>query len=933
MPVTESIETKNNQLLAQCYEQLINNNINDALSNITNLIIQYTNAAMCCISVNRDKANKLYHCANNDQIIFSENKVQQFFKQFKEIQPTHSSFNLRSNSNENISLFANSPIKQILGYSFNHNNNELILLAFKEPVEENIYSSILQKLSTAISKVASTTTIQEELFFRNDVYESTLYTLNQIIWDHNLKTDTTHVMGFAHRIGNFIPQKTFQYNIKDWLLDKAHPDDMQRVMQNYEQFILQKNNTVNEIKFRMFSPTANEYFWVQTRQTLLYDETGEPALVVGTTIDIQDTYQIAADLEKHKIQNLLLVESLQESNEKLLTILNSSKEIIFTIDLQTSQFENVNKAISLLGYTPKEWIGQNYTQWSLDKRKKFHNLLKHASASNNSVKTQQISFTTKDEKTEIPFEFSTSVFTFKNKKYLLCILRDISERVAYENSIKQVTEQLAYLINNIDDVYAIYNLQQKKYEFVSNNIEYLYGCSKDTYLSNDLYWKEIIFKDDYASIESQMNDIISNKSKGEFFYRINTPVGETKMLLEKVTVTTDKDGNADKLFIVKSDYTNLENAEQNLIESERKFRFISENITDFISIIDIDGRFMYASPSSVKVIGYTTEELIGKNIIFFIHAEDVTNFLEEALEKIVFNKEEASLRYRLNKKDGSFNWVETYFKPIIDANNDTTSIICSTRDVTEREQLMKELQQSLNKERALNELRAQFVSMASHQFRTPLTVIQSGIELMQIYIEGISEQKQQPFKKQFLRIESEVSRLQDLMNDVLLLGRAEANRTPYNPTFGNIIQFCRDIIESRYNNQDYNNRKVILYIFGTAQEVMFDAKLLDHTLENILSNAFKYSNKGDIKFTITFSETTVNIAVKDQGIGIPANEIENLFQPFYRATNATEFEGTGLGLSIVNEFIETHGGKLFVESEIDKGTTVNIQLPLYQIKK
>lgn len=209
MPVTESIETKNNQLLAQCYEQLINNNINDALSNITNLIIQYTNAAMCCISVNRDKANKLYHCANNDQIIFSENQVQQFFKQFKEIQPTHSSFNLRSNSNENISLFANSPIKQILGYSFNHNNNELILLAFKEPVEENIYSSILQKLSTAISKVASTTTIQEELFFRNDVYESTLYTLNQIIWDHNLKTDTTHVMGFAHRIGNFIPQKTF----------------------------------------------------------------------------------------------------------------------------------------------------------------------------------------------------------------------------------------------------------------------------------------------------------------------------------------------------------------------------------------------------------------------------------------------------------------------------------------------------------------------------------------------------------------------------------------------------------------------------------------------------------------------------------------------------------------------------------------------------
>ncbi|MBW7951380.1 MAG: PAS domain-containing sensor histidine kinase, partial [Chitinophagaceae bacterium] len=368
--------------------------------------------------------------------------------------------------------------------------------------------------------------------------------------------------------------------------------------------------------------------------------------------------------------------------------------------------------------------------------------------------------------------------------------------------------------------------------------------------------------------------------------------------------------------------------EQNLIESERKFRFISENITDLITIIDIDGRFMYVSPSSEKVIGYTTEDLVGKNSIFLIHKEDITPYIEEALEKSVFDKKEVILRYRILSKQGNYYWVETHFKPIIDVNNQTTSIICSTRDVTEREQLMKDLQQALEKEREWNELRSQFVSMASHQFRTPLTVIQSGVELMEMYLEDLPEQNQKPFKKQFKKIASEVTRLQDLMSDVLLLGRADAQRTPFNPQKGSLVQFCKDLITSRYNNQKPKERQVILYVLGNEQEVIFDFKLLDHALENILNNAYKYSEKGEIKMTISFEHHQVTIAITDEGIGIPENDLANLFQPFYRASNANEFEGTGLGLSIVKEFIEKQGGQLFVESKLNKGTTVKVVLSL-----
>jgi len=166
------------------------------------------------------------------------------------------------------------------------------------------------------------------------------------------------------------------------------------------------------------------------------------------------------------------------------------------------------------------------------------------------------------------------------------------------------------------------------------------------------------------------------------------------------------------------------------------------------------------------------------------------------------------------------------------------------------------------------------------------------------------------------------------MTDVLVLGREEAQRTPYTPEVDDLVIFCKDLIESRYNNRYPYGRKVILFVFGKEQKVLFDKKLLDHSLENILNNAYKYSETGDIKMSINFEYEQVKISIKDNGIGIPQNDLANLFQPFYRASNTTEIEGTGLGLPIVKEFIEKHGGSIFVESELNIGTTITVMLPL-----
>lgn len=534
--------------------------------------------------------------------------------------------------------------------------------------------------------------------------------------------------------------------------------------------------------------------------------------------------------------------------------------------------------------------------------------------------------------------------TQTNKAYS-STLSDIKERLEYEKNINQISNQLTHLINNIDDVYAIYDLKRAQFDFVSKNIETLFECSKEVFISHGLLWKEIIHIEDALGVEKEMHEIIYKKFKGEFFYRIATPNGVTKMLLEKVTVSKDKYGNPEKLYIVKTDYTHIENAEQSLIETERKFRFISENISDFISIHDPDWHFTYASPSIRNVLGYEPEEILGLGGFDFVHPDDLIRTLDDALQPIVLERKETQLRYRMKAKNGEYKWVETYSKPVIDYKGETSSIISSTRDVTdqvnaenllkasvnEREKLLIELEQSLAKERELNELRSMFVSTASHQFRTPLTVIQSGVEIMEMYLDDLPGEKQERFQRQFNKIQTEVERLQYLMSDILLLGRANAARTPFQPQTQDLVQFCMQIIEEKYNNRYPDDRKILFTVSANQQPVDFDPKLIAHAIENILSNAYKYSERGNLGFDLSFTETEVKIAISDPGIGIPDEELKNLFQPFYRASNTNEIEGTGLGLAIMKEFVDKHSGKIFVTSILNKGTTVNVILPIKQI--
>lgn len=357
-----------------------------------------------------------------------------------------------------------------------------------------------------------------------------------------------------------------------------------------------------------------------------------------------------------------------------------------------------------------------------------------------------------------------------------------------------------------------------------------------------------------------------------------------------------------------------------------KLGTIFNTLREIIFTVDIEKGMVENVNNSIENLGYTKEDFenhhfknwnFSKRRHFHFLIKHASHSIEQATSQQIL----------LPLKDGK-KTIPYEFSTAIYKIKGKSYLLCVLRDITEREKLLQEVQQALAKEKQLNELRNMFISMASHQFRTPLTIIQSGIEILDMYVEDLPEAKVHSFRKQFTRILGEIESLQDLMNDVLLVGRSDARRTPYKPKRYNLVEFCENLIESKYNNRYTEDRRVLLGVTGEPELVLFDNKLLYNALENILSNAYKYSKQGNINMHIIFEQTTVTVSIADTGIGIPAKDIPNLFEPFYRSDNTSEIDGTGLGLAIVKGFIDIHNGKIFVVSKLNKGTTFSVTLPL-----
>ena len=235
----------------------------------------------------------------------------------------------------------------------------------------------------------------------------------------------------------------------------------------------------------------------------------------------------------------------------------------------------------------------------------------------------------------------------------------------------------------------------------------------------------------------------------------------------------------------------------------------------------------------------------------------------------------------------------------------------------------KELSSSLDKERQLNEIKSRFVSMASHEFRTPLSTILSSATLISKYPETDEQSKRE---KHIGRIKESVKHLNELLEDFLSLGKLEEGKVSIAAVQFSVPEFIDDIVDE-VKAQLKKDQKIEYSCAGPA-EFTTDKRMLKNILLNLLSNGIKFSGEGKVISLETYQEQhQLKIIIKDQGIGIPEEDQQHLFTTFFRAANASNIQGTGLGLTIIKRYVNLLHGEISLQSVLEEGTTITVKLP------
>jgi PAS domain S-box-containing protein len=394
------------------------------------------------------------------------------------------------------------------------------------------------------------------------------------------------------------------------------------------------------------------------------------------------------------------------------------------------------------------------------------------------------------------------------------------------------------------------------------------------------------------------------------------------------------------------------------MEDAALLRAIIENAIDGIITIDDRGHIESINPSACKLFQYAPDEVIGKNVSVLMpspdrehHDEYIHRYQRTGKPHIIgIGREVLGLRkngsvfpFRLAVSEVQFSGRKIYTGFIHDLSREKEAeeklkhhAALLEGQVEERTQSLKqtvealqrakeEVSQSLEKEKELSQLKSRFVSMASHEFRTPLSSIQLSAVLIEKYTELLDNPQ---IRKHIGKIKSSVNNLTSILNDFLSLEKLEAGKVePQYSTF-DIVRFSEEITEEMQLVAK-QNQNIIYQHTGTESIITLDQTLLKNCIINLIGNATKYSGENTfIEFNTEINESGLIVTIKDNGIGIPESDQKHLFEAFFRAHNTGNIPGTGLGLNIVTRYVALMNGTIRFESQVNQGTSFTLSFPL-----
>lgn len=376
-------------------------------------------------------------------------------------------------------------------------------------------------------------------------------------------------------------------------------------------------------------------------------------------------------------------------------------------------------------------------------------------------------------------------------------------------------------------------------------------------------------------------------------------------------------------------------AERKLIERELRLSHeILKQSPSAIILTDKIGIVQRWMGSAEELLGYSADEMIGQSIHRIRMPHQRESFSAQILDTVQREGQFVAEIQAITKKQNYIH-IETAISALHDAEGEFTALIGINKDISARHQaelLRNEranLALQLEKEKELTQFRSRLISIISHEFRTPLTVIQNSSTLLVDYEDRLTPQKRHA---RIRSIMAQAERLAKMLDDIDILLKSQRGFLQYDPQLINIVEFGEQLY-TELKQIMHDNHEFIFSQQGRFPLVSVDRELMRHALTNLISNAVKYSKDGGKIIMEFISEADrIRINVHDEGMGIPPEEGEELFEPFQRAHNVGNIRGTGLGLSLVKDIVELHGGKINFESSLGKGTVFKIQIPLQNVR-
>lgn len=345
----------------------------------------------------------------------------------------------------------------------------------------------------------------------------------------------------------------------------------------------------------------------------------------------------------------------------------------------------------------------------------------------------------------------------------------------------------------------------------------------------------------------------------------------------------------------------------------KKFQLAVAKASDLIVITNAEGEIIYANNAIQKITGYTQVEVVGTKVGELWGPQKDSELYKE-LWGVISSKKKFYKNEIVNKKKTGESYIsEMSVSPILTKDNEVAFFVSIERDIT--------------KAKEIDRMKTEFISLASHQLRSPLTAMRWGLETLATERLG----KLNPKQKEYTQDAFEATkRMIELVTGLLNISRIESGRLMINPENTNLFELVTSLVEET-NVLALKKQQTISLNCEKDINANFDPVLIRHVYLNLLTNAIKYSPEGtQIKISIKVEEDTIISSVKDQGYGIPLEEQDKIFNKFFRAQNiqGIDTNGSGLGLYLAKSIVNTSQGEIWFESEENKGTTFYFTLPV-----